>query len=315
MFKYLDYIYEVYKSQSFSRAAENLFISQSSLSLTIKHAEQQIGAEIFNRKTKPLSLTEFGQKYIEACEQILLLSSELENYIYDINHLCKGTIRIGAGNFLATYLVAPLIGQFKKKYPNININLVEGRSADLSSHLEKGDLDLLVTNAELKSKAFEKQKLFSEHLLMTIPIKMISCANFNSQPLSMEDILSRNYGNNSYIDLSRMNGIPFIGLRPGNDTRIRTDLLYKEQNLSPTYFMEMDQSSTVFIIASNQAGACIVADTVIRTLWRDQQIAIYDIKSSYANREVAVYSKISKCKTAVLQSFIDLLLEKAQDIL
>ena len=86
----------MYKERNFTRAAEKLFISQSSLSLTIKKAEQQIGAEIFDRGSKPLSLTEFGKAYIDACEQVLALRSDLENHVYDLNHLQKGSISIGA---------------------------------------------------------------------------------------------------------------------------------------------------------------------------------------------------------------------------
>lgn len=70
MFRNANYIYTVYRERNFSRAAEKLFISQSSLSLTIKKAEERIGAPIFNRSTSPITLTEFGEKYIEAVEEM-----------------------------------------------------------------------------------------------------------------------------------------------------------------------------------------------------------------------------------------------------
>ena len=65
MFQGMEYIYTVYKEKSFSKAAKKLFISQPSLSATVKRIEKKIGAPIFDRSTKPLTLTECGEKYIQ----------------------------------------------------------------------------------------------------------------------------------------------------------------------------------------------------------------------------------------------------------
>ena len=71
----LQYIYAVYKAGSLSAAARELYISQPSLSATIKKVEENLGVPIFNRKTKPLSLTEYGTQYIAYLEKIQVGSS------------------------------------------------------------------------------------------------------------------------------------------------------------------------------------------------------------------------------------------------
>ena len=70
MFQTLKYVYEIYKEGSFSRAAKNLYISQPSLSATIKKLEQDIGVTIFDRSTTPVQLTDAGKVYIETTRQI-----------------------------------------------------------------------------------------------------------------------------------------------------------------------------------------------------------------------------------------------------
>ena len=70
MFQGMEYVYEVYKEKSFSKAAANLFISQPSLSANVKRIEKRIGYPIFDRSTKPLQLTECGEKYIQAVAEI-----------------------------------------------------------------------------------------------------------------------------------------------------------------------------------------------------------------------------------------------------
>ena len=66
MFEYAEYIYAVYTERSFSKAADKLFITQPSLSITIKKAEAALGMPVFNRSTVPVSLTPFGVEYIQA---------------------------------------------------------------------------------------------------------------------------------------------------------------------------------------------------------------------------------------------------------
>ena len=70
MFTWKKYVYEVYREKSFSKAAQNLYISQPSLSARIKKIEEEIGVPLFDRSTSPLQLTEAGRIYIDAAEEI-----------------------------------------------------------------------------------------------------------------------------------------------------------------------------------------------------------------------------------------------------
>ena len=70
MFEGKKYVYEVYKTRSFSKAAANLYISQPSLSATIKKIEARLGTPIFDRSTSPIMLTECGEKYIHYVEHL-----------------------------------------------------------------------------------------------------------------------------------------------------------------------------------------------------------------------------------------------------
>ena len=81
MFQGKEYVYEVYRERSFIKAAQNLFISQPSLSATVKRIEQQIGYPLFDRSTKPLGLTECGARYIRAVEQIMSVEHEFSNFV------------------------------------------------------------------------------------------------------------------------------------------------------------------------------------------------------------------------------------------
>ena len=83
MFREMRYVYEVYRERSFSRAAQKLYISQPSLSLMIKKAEERVGSPLFDRSTMPIGLTEAGRQYIRAAEQIMEIEGAFQQYISD----------------------------------------------------------------------------------------------------------------------------------------------------------------------------------------------------------------------------------------
>lgn len=90
----MNYVYEVYKERSFSKAAANLYISQPSLSTAVKKVEEKIGAPIFDRSVSPIKLTDCGRHYIKAVEEIMDIQNQFETYMTDINELKTGQVAI-----------------------------------------------------------------------------------------------------------------------------------------------------------------------------------------------------------------------------
>src|SRR5699024_5880320 len=128
----------------FSRAAQNLYISQPSLSSRIKKIEDQIGFPLFDRSTSPLQLTEVGQVYIKAAEEIFQIEQRVENYINNLTTLQTGTLCLGASNLFAAYVLPPLITSFKQEFPDVQIQVTEGNTAQLEAMLSSNSLDLVI---------------------------------------------------------------------------------------------------------------------------------------------------------------------------
>lgn len=310
MFTHMDYIYEVYKEKSFSNAAKNLFISQSSLSLTIKRAEEKIGMPVFDRSTYPIQLTEFGMLYINAVEEIHNITSQLTDYIYDVNHLRKGHLSVGSGNFFSTYYVAPAISSFKEKYPNISVNLMEGRTLDLEPMLANGNLDILVTNATLDTSVYHKYHLFDEELILVIPKKYLDSKDVLQNAVSYKELSQDIHSPKKGISLNILSDIPFISMRQGNDLKKRTTEMFKNIDLIPNKVLELDQTSTAFRLACTGMGACIVGNTVIQKLGCPPDIFLFYIDHPKAHREVAIYTKNVDYISRTSRKFIDIMLQQ-----
>ena len=94
MFSNMRYIYKIYKEGSFSKAAKDLYISQPSLSATVKKVEQKIGMPLFERSTNPIQLTECGKQYIKTAEQLMNLEEQFANYVEDLNEYLNRDIQV-----------------------------------------------------------------------------------------------------------------------------------------------------------------------------------------------------------------------------
>ena len=101
MFTWKKYVYEVYRERSFTKAAQNLYISQPSLSARIRKIEESIGVPLFDRSTSPLQLTEAGKVYIEAAEEIFKIEQRVENDMNHLNNLETGHLSLGGSNLFS----------------------------------------------------------------------------------------------------------------------------------------------------------------------------------------------------------------------
>ena len=307
MFHYKDYVYEVYKEKSISKAASNLYISQPSLSARIKKIEEKLGMPIFDRNTSPLRLTEFGQMYIKAIEEVREIEKRLENCIADINTLRKGTLSIGASNIFAAYALPPIIANFKIKYPEVEIKLTEGNTAVLESLLSENKVDMVIDNNRYDSSAYDKSLYAKERILLAVPKKFLKSDDVINFALDKECIETKKYLSQDChaVSLSSFRSIPFIMLAPNNDTRIRGDKMCNEAGFRPNIVLEVNQQATAYMIATTQMGGTFISDSVVEKMPMYKNLAYFKIESKSAERNVYFYFKRHKYKTRLMQEFMN----------
>lgn len=127
----MQYIYQVYQSGSFSKAAQALYLTQPALSIAIQKVEAEIGMPLFIRDKKPLELTDAGKVYIEKVKQIMHLESELSKELSDLSSLNIGSLVLGGTHYLNSYILPPVLTTFQKQYPGVHLELVEASSNEL----------------------------------------------------------------------------------------------------------------------------------------------------------------------------------------
>ncbi|MBQ7220045.1 MAG: LysR family transcriptional regulator [Synergistaceae bacterium] len=138
----LEYIYAIYKAGSFSKAAENLYITQPALSMSVRKIESSIGMALFDRSSRPLQLTEAGKIYVEGIEKMMALDEDMKNQIHDIHELRTGNLCVGGSHYINAYILPEAMTRFSASYPGIKLELVEASFALLADMLSERLIDL-----------------------------------------------------------------------------------------------------------------------------------------------------------------------------
>ena len=312
MFVWKKYVYEVYKERSFTKAAQNLYISQPSLSARIKKIEEIIGEPLFDRSTTPLQLTEVGKVYIEAAEEITQIEQRVENYINDLAGLKTGNLAVGASTLFAAYVVPSLITQFNQKFPDVHIQLIEGNTAELEEMLGSNALDFVIDNYHYDSILYNKELYCEENILLAVPKHFAVNEELGMYQLSYKNIKNKNYLNQKYpaVPLGRFADLPFIMLTQGNDTRTRGDRLCRNVGFKPNIVLEFNQQSTAYMASSTQLGATFISDILVSQLPAFENMVYYKLDGEEAKRKVFFYYKTHKYKTRVMEEFIRMMHEQ-----
>lgn len=169
MFREMRYVYEVYRERSFSRAAQKLYISQPSLSLMIKKAEERVGSPLFDRSTMPIGLTEAGRQYIRAAEQIMEIEGSFQQYISDTEACLSGTLALGGTTLFTSYVLPPLISAFSDRFPRVQVRILEAHTAALERELREGELDFVMENCAFDPAVYDSIAYRAERLLLAVP--------------------------------------------------------------------------------------------------------------------------------------------------
>ena len=215
-----EYVYEIYRERSFSTAAQKLYVTQPALSNKIKRIEDEIGSPIFDRSTSPIRLTEVGRAYIETVEQMIRLEENFANFLSDTQNLKKGSLSIGSGAMFSSYVLPPLLAEYKAAFPYVEVSVQEGGVNSLQKRLLEGAIDLLIENEELPLVNFERQRYRTEYMILAVPGKWELNGRLLAWQQSLDNIVTGRFLAPQYpnVPLDQFAELPFVLLSPENRT-------------------------------------------------------------------------------------------------
>lgn len=165
----ISYILALLKYNNFQRAAESCHVTQPTLSMQIKKAEETLGHQIINRDTQPLSLTEEGEKLYPRLLEIKNSFEKLEIDILKLEGSYKAEIRLGIIPTISSYLVPEFYAKWRKELGYVNLDIKEITSETLIDQLKAKEIDFGIMAGPLEDPTINQQILFNEEILVYAP--------------------------------------------------------------------------------------------------------------------------------------------------
>ncbi|MEM6632364.1 MAG: LysR family transcriptional regulator [Bacteroidota bacterium] len=190
----------VAKNLSFTKAAEEMFITQPAITRHIQQLEEELGISCFHRSRKGLSLTQAGKLVLTYSDRVWKIYQTFEKEMDSLMEKISQNFRIGACTTLGQYFIPSLVSQFKKQYTSLHISLIHGNSENIQAEVLKGNLDVGIIGETTQTGELRYENFLTEDV---IPVTR-----------------SGSKYENLFIDLKRdASQIPFIMRKSGSGTR------------------------------------------------------------------------------------------------
>lgn len=283
------YVYEVYRSKSVSAAAKKLFISQPALSASIKKAEAELGATIFNRKTIPFTLTAEGKIYIESIEKIMKIETETLEKIHDVSEIKGGILNIVTSSYLAYFVIPKVCEIFAKKYPNVNINISTASTEALAGQLANDTADIIFMPTENDAPGFFTVPLMEENIIVALRRDYKCADNLYPYALSYDDVVSRNYSSEKKIeDMSIFHSIEFIYSPPKSRVFKKKKMLFGDTDSAHLVGVSSPNQRLNYNLMLSGFGAFLTTDSAVAIMSDNDKCMYFVLENPNAKQHFSL---------------------------
>jgi LysR family transcriptional regulator, hydrogen peroxide-inducible genes activator len=165
----LRYLVAVADHRHFGKAAEACFVSQPTLSTQIKKLEKELGVELIERNPRHIMLTETGERVVERARIVLGETDNIERIARQAQDPESGSIRMGLFPTLAPYLLPHVVPNVHRRFPNLELLLVEEKTEVVHQRLRAGTLDVGVLARPVHDDQLHEEVLFDEEFVLAVP--------------------------------------------------------------------------------------------------------------------------------------------------
>ena len=260
IFKNYEYFLAIAQTKSISRAAQQLYISQPSLSKYLKRLEEKLGAELFLRGSHPLELTVAGQLYLSYVQDILQRERRMLRELKSLKSSETGVVTIGMTPWRSSILLPAVLPKFRKKYPGIEVKILEGSHQYMFSLIESGKVDFAIFHQPNWNPNLTFERLTTERILLCISSNSPLLDGSEHQGLSQLHIPHM-----SDEEFMRFQSEPFILLTTGQNLRTVSNNYLQRLGIRPHIAMETTNIITALAAVKAGIGLTFAQDSVFNS--------------------------------------------------
>ena len=306
------YVYHVYMARSFTRAARLLYISQPSLSGAVAAKERELGFRIFDRTTKPISLTSEGKIYVEMLEEMVRCENEMFHRLKQLKSPARQKIVIGSSIYTSYFLLPTICGAFYRRYPSVEVELDIGNTNNSSSILQKLDnktVDVVFSYAT-NDQNYRSFPIFEERMIVAMRKDFLT-PSLLPFVITRDELLNQTYSSEKEkIDIRLLRDIPFLSFdKNGSAVRYMANILnyYAISNHS---VKNARHSGVHFNMMCAGTGAILTSDSAIRTAnISGEDIVYFAFPKEISTRNIFAVTRKNNALDEVTKNFLNVTTE------
>ena len=294
-FRQLSVFEAVARLLSYSRAAEELHLSQPAVSMQIKQLEENVGLPLFEQLGKKTFLTEAGRELSHYSRIIAQQLAEAESVLGELKGLQRGKLKISVAS-TANYFAPQLLAIFSQRFPTVSVSLDVTNRQALLAQLANNEMDMAVMGQPPEGLDLVAESFMENPLVVIAPVK---------HPLASA----------KKIPLARLQSEIFLVREPGSGTRIAMERFFNQHGVPFHAGMEMSSNEAIKQAVQAGLGLGILSLHTIGLELETKRLKVLDVKGFPIMRHWYVVHRKAKRLSTVAQAFKAFLLTEAKQIL
>jgi LysR family transcriptional regulator, low CO2-responsive transcriptional regulator len=270
---------------SFTRAAEELFLTQPTVSMQIRKLTDAVGVPLFEQVGKKIFLTDAGRELNRACREIFALLGRFEMYVADLKGLATGSLRLSVVT-TAKYFIPRLLGSFCQIHPGIDVSLKVSNRERILERLADNEDDLYILGQPPEDLEAEAESFLQNPLVVLAPV-------------------GHHLAGKKRISLESLAKEPFLLRESGSGTRIATERLFAAHGLKLNVRMELGSNEAIKQAIVGGLGVSVLSRHTLVMDAPAGQIAILDVEGFPIERYWYVVYPSGKKLSVVAQAFLE----------
>ena len=276
----------VVEHRNFSRAAEELYLSQPSVSLQIRNLENELGTKLINRSPKHLELTQSGEIFYGYAKNILLLYDKAKEEIDQLSNVVTGGLKVGASYTIGEYILPFIVTEFATQYPKVEIETSIANTEEIIQAFRTNHLDIALVEGAVNHSDFVIHHLIEDEIILVVP---------NQHALARLPIVTADH----------LQDQVWILRESGSGTRAFSDKLIKDRGIhvKKSYIFGSGQAVKQAVIAG--LGIALVSSWIVRQELKARELTAIRIKGKRLTRSFSLIKSKNNELSKAMEAFTE----------
>jgi DNA-binding transcriptional LysR family regulator len=284
----------VARHQSFTRAAEELYISQPAVSAHVRELERLYGVELFEHVGRRVRLTEAGRLLAEYADRLLALVEESRRALDELKGLERGHLAVGASTIPGAYFLPEVLGRFQERHPGVEVALRIADTHQVLGMLRRGEVDLAVVGESREEDGLRRQPYRSDELVLVVSPR-------------------HRWARDGLTDVAELGAAAFVLREQGSSTRENAEALLRRVGVVPRVAMEWASTEAIKKAVQAGLGVSILSANAVELEVTQGLLALVRHPDLRCRRQFYLVSHEDRRLSPAARAFAALLAEDALD--